>query len=189
MTGNHDRRAWGGIIGPAAFISAWAAGGAIRSGYSPVEDAISRLAALGASTRPLMSAGFVAFGVGVPLYATALRRALPGPAWTAAVATGLATVGVAATPLDSSEAIDTLHGVFAGTGYATLAATPLLAARPLAAAGHRWAAATSLALGAAAAACLAATLVGERHGLWQRLGLTIGDAWLLASAAWMLRRP
>ena len=188
MRGNHDRRAWGGIVGPAAFIGGWAVGGAVRAGYSPVEDAISRLAAVGASTRPLMTAGFVAFGVGVPVYALALRRALPGPAWTTAVATGLATLGVAATPLDTSAAVDAVHGVFAGTGYATLAATPLLAARPLAAAGHRRAAVASAATGLASAACLAATLVGERHGLWQRLGLTIGDAWLVASAAWMVRR-
>ena len=56
----------GGAIGPAAFISAWVIGGATKDGYSPVHDAISRLAAIGSSARPLMTAGFVAFGLAVP---------------------------------------------------------------------------------------------------------------------------
>ncbi len=123
--------AWGGIIGPAAFIGAWALGGAITSGYSPVEDAISRLAAVHAETRPLMTAGFVIFGVGLPVYACALRDALAGPAWCTAAAAGIATLLVAAAPLDHSATVDTLHGVFAGTGYVALALTPLLAIRPL----------------------------------------------------------
>ena len=184
--GSTDRRAWGGIAGPAAFITAWAVGGTIRSGYSPVDDAISLLAAVGASTRPLMTAGFVAFGVGVPVYATALRKAVPGPAWTMAAATGLATLGVAATPLDTSATVDATHGIFAAIGYVTLAATPVLAARPLVVAGHRTAAMASAAIGIASGLCLAGTVLGPGHGLWQRLGLSLGDAWLAATAVWLL---
>ena len=48
-----------------------------------------------------------------------------------AAMTGVATLAVAAAPLDHSDAIDTLHGACATFGYVTLAATPLLAARPL----------------------------------------------------------
>jgi hypothetical protein len=81
-----------------------------------VHDAISRLAAVHAPTQALMTGGFVAFGVGVPLYGLALRRTIDGPAWIAAVATGLATLGVAATPLDTSSGVDRLHGVFASVG-------------------------------------------------------------------------
>ena len=36
----------GGIVGPAAFIGAWVAGTVVLDGYSPITDAISRLAAL-----------------------------------------------------------------------------------------------------------------------------------------------
>ena len=181
------RSAWGGIAGPAAFVSAWVVGGAVRRGYSPVNDAISQLAAVGTSTRPLMTAGFIGFGLAVPAYGAALRLALPGPAWKASVATGLATVAVAIFPLGVSSTVDNIHGGCAAIGYATMAATPLLASRPLAAAGHRRAAQLSVGAGAASAVCLAVSLLGPAHGLYQRLGLTLGDAWLAATAAWMLR--
>src|SRR3954451_23783514 len=95
----HRRLVWGGLVGPAAFLSTWIVSGALRHGYSPVEDAISRLAAVGAPRRLIMTAGFVGFGIGVPVYAAALRAAVPGPAWKTAVATGAATLAVAATPL------------------------------------------------------------------------------------------
>ena len=53
-----DWLAWGGIIGPSVFVTDWAILGATKSGYSPVSDAISRLAELGSSTRPQMTGGF-----------------------------------------------------------------------------------------------------------------------------------
>lgn len=183
---SHPRSAWGGIVGPAAFVSAWLVGGAMRRGYSPVDAGISRLAAVGASTRPLMMAGFVGFGVGVPVYAVALRESVPGSAWKTAAGTGLATLGVAAFPLDASSMTGVVHRGFAVLGYVTLAATPLLANRPLAAAGHRRAATASVATGVGSGLCLAAAVLGPAEGLLQRLGLTLGDAWLVASAAWML---
>jgi hypothetical membrane protein len=183
---SHHRAAWGGIVGPAAFLAAWVVGSATRRGYSPVEDAISQLAAIGSSTRSLMTAGFVGFGAAVPVYATALRKAVPGPAWTTAVATGAASLVLAGLPLDKSATIDTLHNACAGVGYVTLAATPLLAARPLAALGHRRAAQASVAVAVASGLCLVATLPGPAHGLFQRLGVTIGHAWLVATAVWIL---
>ena len=64
-----------GVVGPAAFIGAWSVGAAVTSReYSSIDDAISRLAAVGADTRALMTTGFVGFGVGLPVYAWALRR-------------------------------------------------------------------------------------------------------------------
>lgn len=189
MTGRSftSRRALalGGIIGPAAFITAWSVLGARKSGYNPVDDHISRLAAQGVAERPAMTAGFVAFGIGVPLYALALRHSPTGKAWVAAAVTGGATLGVAAFPLDGP-AGDGAHAAAAGLGYATLAAMPLLAARPLARAGlKRWAAFSWLA-GAASGACLIATTIGPATGLMQRTGLTIGDAWLVASSVALL---
>ena len=32
------------------------------------------------------------------------------------------------------------------------------------------------------AVCLAASTLGPAHGLWQRLGLTVGDAWIVVTA-------
>jgi hypothetical membrane protein len=177
----------GGLVGPSAFVAAWVGAGAATEGYSPVEDAISRLAAQGASTRAVMTGGFVAFGIGVPLYAVTLRRTLPGGAWLAASASGLATLGVALFPLDQSPAGDRMHAVFAGAGYAALAVTPVLAARPLWRRGQRGAAVASVLIGAASGFCLGATAVGPAHGLFQRVGLTLVDAWLAATAVAIAR--
>ena len=187
MAARRRLKALGGLVGPAGFVTAWAVGGAVARDYSPVDDAISRLAAVDAPTRALMTSGFVVFGVGVPLYGLALRDRLPGKAWASAVATGLATLGVAAFPLDRSATVDLVHGAFASVGYATLTGVPLLAARPLRGEGRTGAAAASLAVAAVSGACLLATLAGRRHGFFQRAGLTAGDAWLVASAVWLLR--
>jgi hypothetical protein len=179
--------AWGGIAGPLGFVSAWATAGALTRGYSPVEDAVSRLAAVHAETRWLMTGGFAWFGVAVPVYSLALRDALGGRAWLAAMGTGLATLGVAAVPLDASHTTDLVHGGFATVGYATLALTPLAAAGSLSARGYQRAAAVSRLVGVLTAACLTATLIGPAHGLFQRAGLTLGDAWLAASAIAVIR--
>ena len=149
MPGTDRRLALGGIVGPAAFIGSWAVLGARLPGYDPTQDAISRLAAEGAPDQAWMTAGFVAFGVGVPLFGLVLRDELDGPAWATAIATGLATLGVAAFPLDGW-AGDVPHGVAAAIGYLTLAATPLLAAGPLARLGRRPAAIASRVIGGAA---------------------------------------
>jgi len=37
--------------------------------------------------------------------------------------------------------------------------------------------------------CLLATVAGPAHGLFQRLGLTIGDAWIVATAVALTRHP
>lgn len=180
--------ALGGVIGPAGFIGAWAVGAAITSApYSSIDDAISRLAAVGSDARWLMTAGFVTFGVSLPVYAWALRSTVPGRAWITATATGLATLAVAATPLDRSDTVDRLHAVFAGIGYLTLAATPLLAARPLLAMGHRRLARTGIAAGVTSALALAATTSGLPTGLFQRVGLTVSDAWIIATAVAITR--
>jgi hypothetical membrane protein len=168
-------------VGPAAFVAAWAGSGATTEGYSPVHDAISDLAAVGAPTRVAMTAGFVVFGVGLIAFGFALRTALDDRAWVAAVATGACTIGVAATPLGGWSG-DTVHAIFAGAGYFMIVALPLLASVPLAAAGRRGWAIASRVTGVTAALCLAATTFGPAHGFWQRLGLTVGDIWIAVTA-------
>ncbi len=173
----------GGVVGPAAFVGAWIASAATTSmPYSSIDDAISRLAAVGADTRWLMTAGMVTFGIALPIYSFALRSTVTGRAWVSAAATGIATLAVAATPLDRSDTIDQLHGLFATVGYVTLAATPLLAARPLAHAGHRRLARFGIAAGTTSAIALALTPTSLPTGLFQRLGLTVSDAWVVATA-------
>jgi hypothetical membrane protein len=186
--GTRARRcALGGVIGPTAFIAAWSIAGRALSHYSAIDDAISDLAEIGAPTRPWMTAGFIVFGVGVSAYAVALRDSLPRWSWITAAATGLATLGVAAAPLGRSSAGDTLHGVFAGAGYVTLALTPLLAARPLRRAGRPRVANLSVAAGSLSGLALLATTVSSANGFFQRLGLTIGDVWIVVTAIEILR--
>jgi hypothetical membrane protein len=174
--------ALGGVVGPAAFVAAWSILGATRAGYDPVRDPISRLAEEGASTRAAMTAGFLVFGMGVPLFGIALRRRLGGHAGTAAIATGLATIGVAAFPLGPGT--DTDHAVAATAGYVTLAAVPLLAAGRLRGAPR----AASLVTGLVSAACLVATTFVPTVGLFQRIGLTVVDAWIVVAAVALARR-
>jgi hypothetical membrane protein len=180
---------WAGVIGPAVFVADWATLSALRAGYSPVEDAISRLAELGTSTRPAMTAGFVVYGAGLIGYGLGLRCRLPGPAWALATATGLATFGVATFPLGTPTS-GTIHAGFAVLGYATLAALPLVASRELSAAGRPALGRLSVLAGSATAAFLLASAVGApAHGLTQRIGLTLGDAWVAVSAlAWLRGR-
>jgi hypothetical protein len=180
----------GGVVGPAAFVAAWATGALVdRDGPSPVHDAISRLAAVGADTRGLMTAGFTAFGLGVPVAAFALRRTLGAAASLSATVAGLATLAVAATPLDRSSSVDTWHAAAAGLGYVALAATPLLAARPLGRAGRSRLARAGIAAGTVSGVLLATSTVAGPTGLLQRTGLGVVDAWLVAMSASMLRSP
>lgn len=176
-------RAAGGIAGPSAFVAAWSILGRGRDGYSPVHDPISRLAALDAETSGAMTVGFLAFGVGVGLYATALRRALPGGAAAAAASTAAATLAVGALPLGSSGG-GVPHAIAAATAYASLAATPALGARTFFATGRRAAGRVSIAAsGAVAAALTLSATLPRGAGLAQRVGLTIGDVWIMSTAA------
>ena len=175
-----------GVAGPTAFVAAWVVAGQRTPGYSPVGQAISQLAREAAPTAPLMTAGFVAFGVLVPVYAVALARSLsPGTA-AAATVSGLATLAVAALPLsrETGQPVDTAHALAAATGYAGQVLAPLLGARAL---GGR-ARAASYAVSAAAAGCLVASvLLPDATGLLQRSGLTVVDVWFVAVAVALLR--
>lgn len=188
MTSATRPAALGGIVGPVVFVGTWAICGLVKARYSPLHDPISELAAVHASTRIAMSTAFVVFGIAMCFYAGALRTAPVGPAWMTAAISGLATLGVAAFPLHHSAAVDRWHGVFAGTGYVTLAATALICSVYLARTGARsWALLAGVA-GLVCAVSLGLTLVGSFEGLFQRVGLTAGDVWVVASAL-ALRRP
>lgn len=169
------------ISGVASFIVAWVVLGALRKGYSPMEDAISQLAELGAPRRELMTAGIIAFGVG----SLAFAPSLGGRAGIALAVAGVGSMGVAAYPCTegcpgAGELTDTGHAVAAGIHYAAFVAAPLLASRD-----------RSVRIAAVAAAlALAMHVVGiGPNGLMQRLGLTTLDAWLVSVAFERLRNP
>ena len=177
----------GGIAGPVAFAAAWAVLGAGQPDYSPVDEPISRLAAVGSPTRVPMTAGLLTFGAGVAVYALGAPTTLPGGASFAAGMTALASVGVAVLPLEPGRGSGA-HDLAAGIAYLSLAAAPLLAARALSARGRLLPARLSVLTGCASAAALLASAVVPRGvGLLQRLGLTLGHAWIAASATSTLR--
>ncbi len=174
--------ALGGVIGPAAFVVAWLVGSTITPRYSSSNDAISELAAVGAHTRALMTGGFIALALcGIP-YAIALRSALGGRAWITAAGTGVALSLLAAIPLGWSPATDHFHGIVALLGYVALALTPLLAIGPLLGRGRRFVAGLGVATAALSATALLLSDTTPLTGLFQRIGLTAGQIWIVCSS-------
>ena len=178
-------RALGGVGGPVVFVGAWSILGATRAGYSPIHDPISRLAAVDAPTRAAMTAAFLAYGVGVSLYAGELRAALPGGSAVAAATTAAAIAGIAATPLGSPLG-GAPHATCAAVAYTALALLPIAGGRTLAHQGRRGASLVSVALGiASGTSLLASVVVSQWTGVFQRIGLTLGDLWIVATAVWL----
>ncbi|MDQ6840059.1 MAG: DUF998 domain-containing protein [Actinomycetota bacterium] len=171
-----------GVVGPLLFVTDWAVLGAIRSHYSPINDAISRLAETGAPTRAAMTVGFIIYGGGLVAYAASPLSGLPRAVKILLAGTGVSTFGVAAFSLDAAGR-GNAHATFAGVGYATLAAAPVVAAGIwVGTADHGPWVRVSVVAGLVTAAFLIASLFAPSHGLLQRVGLTVGDAWVVATA-------
>ena len=155
--------------------------------YSPAQDFISDLARVGAPTRPLMTAGFVGFGLLAPVWARTLGRSLGAPSVRRSVTTAaVGTLGVAALPLGASWG-DAPHAVAAGLSYAAMASTPLLGGRALARQGHPRQALASYATSATSALLLVGSMLGRYDGACQRAGLGVVDAWFVVLATRELR--
>jgi hypothetical membrane protein len=177
-----DRRLVSGAMwGPALFIAAWVVGGLLLVGYSPIQQHISDLAAVGASTQELMTLGFVAFGIGVGSAAWPLRRLIGKPSALALVINAALMVGIALTPTGGSADIDFVHAMLALLLYISISVAAPLAAIVLRRRGNV-VALVSLAVGLATLAFLSASLGESSSGLLQRLGLTITDVWLVVIA-------
>ena len=177
------RLALGGVVGPSAFIAAWALGAFTNDRQlSAIDDAISQLAHVESNTRWLMTAGFVTFGVGVGLFAVSVRTTLGATTSAFLGATAASTLAVALLPLGGSDTVDQLHGMAAAAGYVTLVAAPLAARSSLRRLGAHRLAFAGVAATAVAAVSLGASLALPATGAFQRLGLTVVDAWIIATA-------
>lgn len=172
----------GGLFGPVCFVIAWSTLGAQIDGYSYVRDAISEIARTGRSTHSAMTAGFAGYSVGMAAFALALYRRSRWAGSTALI-NAVATAGVALAPL-GSRLSDQFHFVFAFIAYVSLSLLPVIATRRT---GKSVRFASGL-CAIAIAACLCASIsVDESHGLYQRLGLTVGDVWTMAAATALIR--
>lgn len=129
-----------------------------------------------------MTTGFVFFGFLVPLFARAVKLSVNRSAAIALSVTALATLGVALTPLDRSEAVDGWHSLFAGLGYLALGAAPVFAWPQLRVDGRRTLGFVGLVAAAIAAVSLPLSLTDYPTGLFQRLGLTAVDLWIIGLA-------
>lgn len=167
------------VVGPTAFITAWAVSGAMTPGYSPIRDPISDLAAVDATSRGLMNVGFGAFAVSVGAAVIPARLFLGTPAAVTLAANVVLTVGIALAPLGQSPEGDRAHAVVAGLGYLALAAMGPSAARTLAKRSPALGRASAV-VGAVSIACLGLSLVRPEAGFWQRAGILATDAWLIA---------
>lgn len=171
----------GAAWGPALFIGAWVAAGLATPGYSAIESPISELAAVDAHTRLPMTAGLAAYALGVGGAAWPLRRLVGTPSAIAMGASAVLTVGVAAVPLGISSTADVLHAVIAALAYAATVAIGLLAGLSLLRGGER-VGAVAIVVAAVSAVFLVASALDAAPGLFQRLGLTTTDAWLIGLA-------
>jgi hypothetical membrane protein len=163
-----------GALGVLGFVGCWAVAGLRRPDYSPVHQAISQLARYGTPDRPLMTAGFLAFAIG----ATTLGLSLRGLVGACLVAAGLATLGVAIFPLSAAghQTEDDRHAACALVGYLALTLAVVAGRHRARLPRASWGFALVTAVG------LALSVVATPTGLWQRLGLSTGDAWLLLLA-------
>ncbi len=174
----------GGIVGPATFVSAWAVGAFTNDRQlSVVDDAISQLDHVDSNTRWLMTAGFVTFGIGVGLFAISVRTTLGTSTSALLGATAASTLAVASLPLGVSDTVDRLHGIAAAVGYVTLVAAPLAARVPLRRLGAHRLARAGVVAAVVAAVSLGASLASSADGIFQRVGLTLVDAWIVTVAA------
>jgi hypothetical protein len=172
----------GGVAGPAVFVAAWVVSGSRTVGYSPLAEPISRLAARRCACRPAMTAGFLAYSIGVAGFATRVD-VLGGPAAIATAANAVAMAALAASPL-SDTGSNRAHVAAAGAAYTSLTVAPLLAAHRHRQGAHRREAAASATAGVAAGGLLALSVIHHRgQGGWQRAGLIAGQAWIASSAA------
>lgn len=191
MLGKRSDRwlAAGAIWGPGLFITAWVVSGFMIDGYSPIEDHISSLAGVTAPSRLVMNIGFAAFVAGVGTAAWPLRKVIGNGAAIALGINALLVLGVMLTPDGLSPTADFLHGGFAFLIYLSLALVGPLAALTFRRRGMTYWAIVSLVVGTVTAVSLWVSLGETRSGLFQRMGLTTTDLWLMAvGTAFVSRR-
>jgi hypothetical membrane protein len=173
--------------------------GALRPDYEPLHRFGSELA-LGPRGW-IQTANFTLTGLLLLAFSAGLRRALPAgrgsravPALTCAVGVSLIVGGAfPADPPGARSVAGAIHDANVVPFHLALCAAaavmaPRLAAEP---GGRPWAwcsAATAVLTPATAAVALALADTGAFHGLWQRIGLTVGLGWC-AALAWRLLRP
>lgn len=136
-----------------------------------------------------MNAGFLIYSAGVAAAAFGLRALIGAPSAVALGINAAATLGVWSTPLGESIQIDRWHLAFAASGYAALVLAAGLASVRFRRQQKARQALIALAVGVVTATSLLAVLAGTWNGLFQRIGLSTSDIWLIGLAASTLKPP
>ncbi len=198
------------MVGPALFVASFLIQGAVRPGYDPLRHPVSSLS-LGHPAGWVQVATFLGTGVLVSAYAVGLARSGTGrwtPILVAAVGIGLVGAGIYPTdpingyppgsPDQSAQtATGELHQLFSTPVFTALPAAALVLGARFARAGEQGWARYSRITAAAFWVCFVLSSIGfggvpalvPTGGLWQRLSLVVGFAWLVAVALHLLRRP
>jgi Protein of unknown function (DUF998) len=199
-----------GIAGPVAFTAAWVVGTLRQEGYDIAEEQISGLAAPDARDPWMMTAGFLALGASVTLFASALeealggrRRAGPGPLLVRLAGLGAVAAGLLHRdrmllhPPDGRLAgaqswMNDGHDLASLMVYAVLVATPFVLARRFAEEpAWRRLVVPTLATGVANLVLLGlftSKVVEPWNGIVQRVAVTVPLAWTVTVAARLARR-
>lgn len=163
------RFVWSGVVGPVVFVAGWLVLGLTRENFSMVSDPISELARVHTSTHATMT---IVFG----MYALCLLGFAYATSNIVAAMNALATAAVAAFPLGGA---DTAHFVSAAIAYVTLALLPLTVRRT----ADEW----TFTLLITVTLTISVIAPHSVHGIFQRIGLTVGDLWIIARSLQVMR--
>lgn len=188
---------WLAAAGPLVFTAAWVIAAAMQSGYDPLRDDESALAALGADHPWVTMTGDLLLGAAIVVLAAGLASALPGRdvdvgCWLL-LAAGLATAVQALaradcpTQLGSCAARDpswhqAVHDTAAGVAFFTLLAASLVLARPFRSNRHWQSLATYSVITAATGLLLLVAYAGTADSSWggltERAFLAVPLTWI-----------
>lgn len=187
MTGPRADRSlllrWSGVTAVTLFAATWGVVGALTPRYDEVQEPISRLAQTHAPYRPVMVVALLAVGLVLPVWGWVLARELHLPALrVVATTSGTGVVGLTLVPLDEDEAV---HSLFGLAVYVSFSLLPLLGCRAVRSVRVRHG---SRLLGVLTALAFALSVQGVCTGLFQRLGLTAVQVWLVGLGHHGLRR-
>jgi hypothetical membrane protein len=200
-----------GVIGPALFVAAFLAQGAVRPYYDPLRHPVSSLAI--GDMGWVQCANFVVAGALLLAFAVGLRLApLPGGGWWAPLLIGLVAIGLIGAGLFVADPIGgyppgtptapvrtargILHDLFSTPVFTAFPAACFVLAHRFAAAGRRGWAGYAIASGAAMLVAFVLSSMGFAQnavlmpvgGLLQRLTLVAGLALFAAVAVHLLSR-
>jgi hypothetical membrane protein len=199
---NRRSLAWAGVVGPVAFAIAAIVGGLVNgTGYSPVHQFVSELAAVGSPARVLMTIGFLALGLSLVVFAWSVRRLWRGAAVLAVVIalSGAGTLMAGTFSCDAGcpthggrSTHQQLHDLSSVLTFSTWIVAPFVAGWPRRRTRYGR---LSLALGVLAlAGGFVVASFGDRQptdpvGLWQRVLLAVVGLWFVLTALQVRRAP